>query len=77
MSVHGTEVLKMVAGQGFLSKEAILDQVERKFGKEVLFHACAFEGYTAEQVLEFFVDNGKFEQDEKGDYRFFCGAGCE
>jgi probable metal-binding protein len=76
MSVHGTEILNMVKGQGFLTKDEILKQVENKFGKDVRFHACAFENYSASEVLEFFVSNGKFERDEKGHYRFFCGSDC-
>ena len=76
MSVHGTEILNMVKGQGFLSKQDILKQVEAKFGKDAQFHACAFENYSAVEVLEFFVSNGKFERDEQGNYRFFCASDC-
>lgn len=57
---HGHEVLHMMAGNTYESKEALIKAIINKFGEAERFHTCSAEGMTAAQLVDFLEARGKF-----------------
>lgn len=57
---HGHEVLHMMAGNTYESKEALVKAIINKFGEAERFHTCSAEGMTAAQLVDFLETRGKF-----------------
>lgn len=57
---HGHEVLHMMAGNTYESKEALVKAIINKFGEAERFHTCSAEGMTAAQLVDFLEARGKF-----------------
>jgi probable metal-binding protein len=76
MEMHGTEIFNLVGDKGFMTKEEIISLVKKSFGDDVRFYTCAASDLTPEYLLDFFIQNGKFEEQD-GKYRFFCESDCD
>ena len=50
---HGHDVLHMMEGNQYESKEQLVKAVEEKFGTDERFHTCSAEGMTAAEIVDF------------------------
>lgn len=64
--IHGHEVLKMMFGNSYSSKEALIQAIIEKFGNEARFYTCSTENMTAEDLVRFLEEHGKFMQTRGG-----------
>ncbi len=66
-TVHGHEVMQMLAesGQSY-PKALLLEKIAEKFGADVRFHTCFADALTAEQLVDFLTQKGKFVESEQG-----------
>ena len=58
--VHGHEVLHMMEGNSYATKEDLVKAIIERFGTEERFHTCSAEGMTAEELVDFLAARGKF-----------------
>ncbi len=58
--VHGHEVLQMMQGKQYATKEELLKEINKQFGTDTLFRTCHAEGLTAGELVDFFEAHGKF-----------------
>ncbi len=57
---HGHDVLHMMEGNSYSTKESLVKAIVDKFGTEERFHTCSVEGMTAEELVDFLEEKGKF-----------------
>ena len=58
---HGHEVLHMMEGNNYASKEELVKAIVDKFGSEELFYTCHAENLTAAELVDFLESHGKFK----------------
>lgn len=63
--VHGHEVLHMMEGNSYTENSLIKAIVDR-FGSEERFYTCSAENMTAEELVQFLKDRGKFMPADTG-----------
>lgn len=59
-SIHGHEVLHMMAGQSY-TEESLLQAINQKFGNEAKFHTCSKQDMNAQELIAFLKAKGKFK----------------
>jgi probable metal-binding protein len=59
--IHGHEVLQMMQGNSYSSKEELVKAIISRFGEEERFYTCSAEGMTAAQLADFLEQRGKFK----------------
>lgn len=57
---HGHEVLAMMAGQSYATREALIAAIIDRFGPDERFFTCCAEDLTAEGLVCFLEERGKF-----------------
>lgn len=57
---HGHEVLHMMEGQSYATKQQLIDAIIERFGADERFHTCSAEGMTAAELVDFLEARGKF-----------------
>ncbi len=57
---HGHEVLHFMEGKSYTTKQQLIDAIKEHFGTEELFYTCSAEGMTAEELVDFLAERGKF-----------------
>lgn len=57
---HGHEVLAMMAGQSYATREALVAAIIDRFGADERFYTCSAENLTAEGLVGFLEERGKF-----------------
>lgn len=57
---HGHEVLEMMFGNSYSSREELVNAIVSKFGAEERFYTCSAENLTAEELVSFLEAKGKF-----------------
>ncbi|MBO1363624.1 YecH family protein [Prevotella sp. A2931] len=57
---HGHDVLHMMEGQTYATKESLVEAIIRQFGAEERFRTCHAEGMTATELVDFLEAHGKF-----------------
>ena len=57
--IHGHEVLHMMEGNSY-SEESLIEAIIKKFGAEERFYTCAADNLTAEELVQFLKEHGKF-----------------
>ncbi len=57
---HGHEVLHMMEGNSYNTKQELVKAIIEKFGEEERFYTCSAEDLTAEQLVDFLEERGKF-----------------
>lgn len=57
---HGHEVLAMMQGQCYTEK-SLLEAIIDKFGTEERFYTCSAENLTAQELINFLKEHGKFK----------------
>ena len=58
--IHGHQVLQMMEGNCYKTKQELVNAVIKKFGKDERFYTCCAENLSAEQLVEFLEEHGKF-----------------
>jgi len=58
--VHGHEVLHMMEGNSYETKEALVKAIVDKFGVDERFYTCSAEGMDAAELVDFLSERGKF-----------------
>lgn len=57
---HGHEVLHMMEGNSYSTKQQLVDAIIARFGEDERFYTCSAEGMTAAQLVDFLAERGKF-----------------
>ncbi|MGI6243691.1 MAG: YecH family metal-binding protein [Prevotella sp.] len=58
--IHGHEVIQMMEGNSYPTRESLIKAITDKFGADAQFHTCSAEGLNAEQLVDFLEQHGKF-----------------
>ena len=56
---HGHEVLALMKGHSYTEK-SLLEAIIEKFGAEDRFYTCSAENLTAQGLIDFLKEHGKF-----------------
>ncbi len=57
---HGHEVLHMMEGNSYATKQQLVEAIIERFGAEERFYTCSAEGMTAAELVDFLAARGKF-----------------
>ena len=57
---HGHDVLHMMEGNSYKTKEELVKAIIEHFGSEEEFHTCSREGMNATELVDFLTKKGKF-----------------
>ena len=57
---HGHEVLHMMEGNSYTTKQELIDAIIGRFGANEKFHTCSAEGMNAAELVDFLEARGKF-----------------
>ena len=65
--VHGHEVMQMMLelNRSF-TRETLRDAILERFGKEARFFTCSAQDMTADELIHFLAQRGKFVERENG-----------
>ena len=63
---HGHDVLHMMEGNSYETKEDLVKAIIERFGVEEKFHTCSVDGMNAEELVDFFTERGKFMPAKEG-----------
>ena len=66
--VHGHEVLHMMEGNNYSTKEGLVQAIISKFGPDERFYTCSADGMTAEELVDFLEVRGKFMSSGNEDF---------
>lgn len=58
--IHGHEVLEMMFGNSYSSREDLIKAINDKFGADERFYTCSAENMTATELVDFLESKGKF-----------------
>ena len=65
--IHGHEVMQMMLDSGSAyTRETLRQAIIDRFGAEARFFTCSAEDMTAEALIEFLAERGKFIPSEEG-----------
>ena len=65
--IHGHDVLDfMIASGESYTRATLADAIRKRFGADAQFHTCSADGMTAEELIEFLAQRGKFAGTEAG-----------
>lgn len=62
---HGHEVLDMMQGHSY-SEKSLLEAIIEKFGHDERFYTCSADNLTAQELIKFLKEHGKFMPMEEG-----------
>lgn len=62
---HGHEVLDMMQGHSY-SEKSLLEAIIEKFGPDERFYTCSADNLTAQELINFLKEHGKFMPMEEG-----------
>ncbi|WP_028898181.1 YecH family metal-binding protein [Prevotella sp. HUN102] len=65
---HGHDVLHMMEGNSYTTKESLVKAIIEKFGPEETFHTCSVEGLSAEELVDFLEQRGKFMPSQEDEF---------
>lgn len=57
---HGHEVLEMMQGHSY-SEKSLLEAIIARFGTDERFYTCSAENLTAQGLIDFLKEHGKFK----------------
>lgn len=57
---HGHEVLAMMYGHSYATREELIEAIIARFGAEERFYTCSAENLTAAGLVDFLEARGKF-----------------
>lgn len=73
---HGHEVLHMMEGHSYASKQELVDAIIAKFGAEECFCTCSAEDLDAAELVDFLADRDKFMSTPDGGFTVNLGRMC-
>lgn len=60
--IHGHDVIDfMIAAKMPFARATLLEAMQVKFGPEARYHTCSAENMTADQLIDFLAQRGKFK----------------
>lgn len=59
-SIHGHEVLELMRGKSFETKEDLKRLIIAEFGENQLFHTCSTDNLSIDELIDFLKEKGKF-----------------
>ena len=62
---HGHEVLAMMQGHSY-TEQSLLEAIIDRFGADERFYTCSAENLTAQGLIDFLKDHGKFMPANEG-----------
>ena len=62
---HGHEVLEMMQGHSYTEK-SLLEAIIAKFGPDERFYTCSADNLTAQGLIDFLKERGKFMPMDEG-----------
>ena len=66
-SIHGHQVMEMMAKSAKkYSRSSLKAEIAAKFGGDACFHVCMDNDLSADTLIDFLVENGKFIESEEG-----------
>lgn len=63
---HGHDVLHMMEGNSYKSKEELVKAIIENFGVEERFNTCSVGGMDATELVDLLTERGKFMPAEEG-----------
>ncbi len=57
---HGHEVLHMMEGNSYATRQRLVEAIIQRFGAEERFYTCSAEDMTAAELVDFLAARGKF-----------------
>lgn len=63
---HGHEVLQMMEGNSYATREDLIKAIIGKFGADERFCTCSAENMTAAELVDFLEARGKFMPASEG-----------
>ncbi len=57
---HGHEVLHMMEGNSYSTKQELVNAITERFGTDEKFYTCSAENLTAAELVDFLECRGKF-----------------
>lgn len=57
---HGHDVLHMMEGNTYTTKEDLVNAIIARFGTEERFNTCSAEGMDANEIVDFLAERSKF-----------------
>ena len=63
--VHGHEVLEMMQGHSY-SEKSLLEAIIARFGTDERFYTCSADNLTAQGLIDFLKEHGKFKPSGDG-----------
>ena len=63
--IHGHEVLEMMQGHSYTEK-SLLETIIARFGADERFYTCSAENLTAQGLIDFLREHGKFKPLDDG-----------
>ncbi|MFR9651463.1 MAG: YecH family metal-binding protein [Rikenellaceae bacterium] len=64
--IHAHEVLHMMEGYDYASKESLKQAITAKFGAEQTFRSCSVKGLAVDALVDFLESKGKFKPSSQG-----------
>lgn len=59
--IHGHEVIQMMIESGIkYTRESLKQAIHNTFGEETRFYTCSSENMTADDLIDFLAQRGKF-----------------
>lgn len=74
---HGHEVLHMMEGNAYSSKQELVDAIQARFGKEERFYTCSATDMTAAELVDFLYAKGKFMPAETDGFTVDASKVCK
>jgi len=66
-SIHGHQVMEMMANSAKIyTKSALKADIAANFGENARFHTCMNSDLTADGLISFLTEKGKFVESEEG-----------
>lgn len=66
-SIHGQKVMQMMAGSAKqYTKQALKTEMANEFGEETRFHTCHDSDLSADDLIDYLANKGKFILSEQG-----------
>lgn len=73
---HGHDVLHMMEGNSYTT-ESLIEAIKAKFGPDERFYTCSAENMTAEELVAFLSDRGKFMPADKAGFTVDTSKICK
>jgi len=65
--IHGHEVMQMMLAKGkAFTRETLCSAIAEEFGEEARFYTCSNEEMTADELVTFLKERGKFIEKDSG-----------